>query len=72
MEERELLTIPKAAERIGMSRFVLWRHVNRGHLKAEQHGPYLLIDAEELARFQAMERRPGRPKRTSPPPTPGG
>lgn len=70
MEERELLTIPKAAERIGMSRFVLWRHVNRGHLKAEQHGPYLLIDAEELARFHAQERRPGRPRGSKNRPTP--
>lgn len=63
-----MLTIPQAADRIGMSRAVLWRHVKADHLKAEQHGPYLLIDAEELARFQAKERRPGRPRKLPPAP----
>lgn len=60
--ERELLTIPQAAQRIGMSRAVLWRHVKAKHLASEQHGPYTLIDAEELARFQAIPREGGRPR----------
>jgi hypothetical protein len=63
MQERRLLTIPQAAREIGMSRFVLWRHVRHEHLKSERHGPHVLIDAEELARFQSQKRRPGRPKR---------
>lgn len=62
MKERELLTIPQAALRIGMSRAVLWRHVKADHLKSEQHGPHVLIDSDELARFNARERKPGRPR----------
>ncbi len=65
MSEPTLLTIPQAADRIGMSRVVLWRHVKAGHLTAEQHGPYVLIDADELARFDAQERRPGRPRKSA-------
>ena len=68
VKERELLTIPQAAKRIDMSRAVLWRHVKAGHLAAEQHGPYVLIDAEELAKFSEKDRRPGRPRKQ--PPTP--
>ncbi len=60
-----MLTIPKAALAIGMHRAVLWRHVQRGHLKTEQHGPYVLIDSDELARFQATKRKAGRPRKSA-------
>jgi hypothetical protein len=63
MQERRLLTIPQAAREIGMSRFVLWRHVKHGHLATEKAGPHVLIDADELAKFRSQKRRPGRPKR---------
>lgn len=62
MEERELLTIPQAAMRIGMTRAVLWRHVKKGRIPVVEAGPYLLIDADALAAFKATERKPGWPK----------
>lgn len=73
MEERRLLTIPEAAREIGMSRVVLWRHVKKGRIPSEQAGPYVLIDAKDLAAFKAQERRPGwkagRPRKRRPAPT---
>lgn len=70
MGERRLLTIPQAAREIGMSRVVLWRHVRKGNIPSEQAGPYVLIDADDLAAFKAQERRPGwkpgRPRRPRP------
>ena len=57
-----MLTIPQAAAEIGMTRAVLWRHVKKGNLPSVQVGPYRLIDADDLARFNAQERKPGWPK----------
>ena len=56
-----MLTIPQAAKEIGMSRVVLWRHVKKGHIPVEEAGPYVLIDAEDLARFKAQDRKAGWP-----------
>lgn len=75
MKERRLLTIPQAADEIGMSRVVLWRHVKKGRLAsipAGKDGRFRLIDSEELAKFKATERKAGwpegRPRGTRPPP----
>ena len=62
MEGRRLLTIPEAAEEIGMSRVVLWRHVKKGTLPSMGTDRVRLIDAEDLARFAAAKRKPGWPK----------
>jgi excisionase family DNA binding protein len=67
MEERELLTIPKAAERIGMTRAVLWRHVKAGRLPHVKIGPYKLVDAAVLDEWAKVKREPGRPPRPAPP-----
>lgn len=68
-----MLTIPQAAREIGMSRVVLWRHVKKGRIPTVESGPYILIDADELARFNAQPRPQGWPKgrpRTRPPAPP--
>lgn len=62
MEDRRLLTIPQAAREIGMTRAVLWRHVQKGRIPVTEAGPYRLIDAADLAAFVATERKPGWPK----------
>jgi excisionase family DNA binding protein len=62
MKERRLLTIPQAADEIGMSRVVLWRLVKKGTLPSIEAGRFRLIDASDLAKFQATERRQGWPK----------
>lgn len=65
-----MLTIPEAAREIGMSRVVLWRHVRKGTLPSIGTERVRLIDSEELAKFQAAERRQGWPKgRPRKPPT---
>lgn len=62
MGERRLLTIPEAAREIGMSRVVLWRHVQKGRLPSIPAGRFRLIDADDLERFRATERPQGWPK----------
>jgi excisionase family DNA binding protein len=61
-KERKLLTIPEAAQIVGVTRAVLWRHVKQDHLKAEQAGRFYLIEEEEAMRFRDERARPGRPK----------
>ena len=61
MKERRLLTIPEASKEIGMSRVVLWRHVKKGTLPSVGTERVRLIDADELERFHAQERKPGWP-----------
>lgn len=62
MEGRRLLTIPEAAREIGMSRVVLWRHVKKGTIPSIGTEQVRLIDADDLAKFQAQERPAGWPK----------
>lgn len=60
-----MLTIPQAADELGMSRVVLWRLVKKGTLPsipAGKDGKFRLIDADDLAKFRATERRQGWPK----------
>ena len=45
-----------------MSRVVLWRLVKKGALPSVEAGRFRLIDAEDLAKFQATERPQGWPK----------
>jgi excisionase family DNA binding protein len=70
MGERRLLTIPEAADEIGMSRVVLWRLVKRGVVPSVPAGRFRLIDADELAEFAKQDRPQGWPKgRKRRPPT---
>jgi predicted DNA-binding transcriptional regulator AlpA len=62
MGERRLLTIPEAAREIGMSRVVLWRHVQKGNIPTIGTDRIRLIDSEDLAKFQAEDRPQGWPK----------
>jgi excisionase family DNA binding protein len=68
MKERRLLTIPEAADEIGISRVVLWRLVRKGTLPSIPAGRFRLIDADDLAAFAAKDRKPGRPRRPAPAP----
>jgi predicted site-specific integrase-resolvase len=70
MEERRLLTIPQAADEIGMSRVVLWRLVRKGTIPSIPAGRFRLIDADVLVRFQAKDRPQGWPKGKPRKPTP--
>lgn len=65
MGERRLLTIPEAAEEIGLSRVVLWRLVKKGTLPsiaAGKDGRFHLIDADDLEKFRNTDRPQGWPK----------
>lgn len=57
-----MLTIPEAAREIGMSRVVLWRHVQKGTIPSIGTERVRLIDSEDLAAFQAKDRPQGWPK----------
>jgi len=47
---------------LGISRQTLWRHINRGHLKATKVARDFLIDEDDLAAFDAERQKgPGRP-----------
>lgn len=63
MEQRELLTVPEAADRVGITRTVMWRHVNQGHLPSIKAGRQRLVYDDDLAHFIATRRTPGRPKK---------
>jgi excisionase family DNA binding protein len=71
MKERRLLTIPQAADEIGMSRVSLWRLVKKGALRSIPAGRFRLIDADDLEKFQSEDRPAGWPKgKPRKPPTP--
>jgi len=58
------LTLPEAARHIGISRAVLWRHVQAGHLQGVQRvGRWYLIPAAEAERFRIEKPKPGRPRK---------
>lgn len=69
----DVVLIPEAARTLGMSRQTLWRHVDRGHLKAEKLGRDYVIRRDDLAAFQAeRQKAPGRPRKQPTPPHAGG
>lgn len=69
-EKRELLTIPRAAEELDVTRATLWKHIKSGRLTGAQQlgGPnsVWVIDREVLEAFKAAH--PRRTKKTGPKP----
>jgi excisionase family DNA binding protein len=71
--DEEILTLPAAAESLGLSHVTLWRLVKAGRLHAVQIGRIRGITRSELERFRQLDRPIGRPRKTPPaaPPGPG-
>lgn len=62
MLQEKFLTIPEAADKLGLSPQRVWRFVQEGRLKATKMHPRLwVIREEDLEEFSKEERRPGRP-----------
>jgi excisionase family DNA binding protein len=71
MGERELLTIKQAAEDLGVSVMSVRRYIEAGRLTPYKPGRELFFWSDELDRFKASRRPPGRPKGSKkPPPAP--
>jgi excisionase family DNA binding protein len=62
----EILTLPAAAESLGMSHVNLWRLVKAGRIPTVQIGRVRGITRAELERFRALDRKPGRPRKPAP------
>lgn len=62
--ERKLISTAQAAERIGVDRTTINRHIRAGTLKAQKIGNYYYLDADEVDKFKEGESfhvGPGRP-----------
>jgi excisionase family DNA binding protein len=60
MDGDDLLTIPKAADLLGVSHMTIRRYIKAGHLHPIQPGRDYLIQRDELEQFK--KPRPGRPR----------
>jgi excisionase family DNA binding protein len=58
----QLLTVPQAAKRLGLSRQRVHALVKSGAIRADMVGRDGLISQAELAAFLALPRKRGRPK----------
>ncbi len=62
MGERKLLTIKQAAEDLGVSVMSVRRYVEAGRLTPYRPGREIFFWSDELERFKAKRKPPGRPK----------
>lgn len=61
VEDTGYMLLSAAAEQLGMSRWAVWKAVQRGRLNAKRVGRDYFVHQDELARFQRERRPPGRP-----------
>lgn len=61
----ELLTIKQAAKRLNVTTMTVRRHIEAGDISYIRPGREYLIDAEDLAKYEARRRRVGRPRKTA-------
>jgi IS30 family transposase len=61
-----LISIPQAAAELGVAPSTIWRHIDRGHLKAQQLQREWAIRRGDFREFQASLPtlpKPGRPRK---------
>jgi excisionase family DNA binding protein len=56
--EDEVLTIPQAAARLGVTPDTLRQQIKRGHLNATRAGGVYLVTAREVARYDEYRKEP--------------
>lgn len=59
------MLLSTAAEQLQMSRWAIWKAVQRGQLHAEKFGRDYVVHKDEVDRFRAARRPPGRPPKPS-------
>jgi len=60
----DLMTLRQVAERLGISRMQVYRHVNAGHIKTHTIGSMQVVERQELDRFLATPKnKGGRPRK---------
>ena len=62
-----MLTIPKAARKLGLSESRIHNLIREGRLPATKPGRDWLIRPEDLDSFEAIPRKPGHPGRLKKP-----
>ncbi|HZW05009.1 MAG TPA: type II toxin-antitoxin system HicB family antitoxin [Anaerolineaceae bacterium] len=65
LPQGNLLTIPEAAEHLGLSTAMLRRYCSSGRLPAQRIGKGWVIRRHDIERFAAAPRRSGRPPKKS-------
>lgn len=58
-----VLTIPEAADRLSLSVTRLRSIIAEGRIPTQAVGPLSVIRLDDLNRFAAVERKPGRPRK---------
>lgn len=66
VDTEEFLTLPEAAEALGLAHVTLWRLVKAGRLPHVKIGRVTGIRRSDLETFRAQKRKPGRPRRPPP------
>ena len=66
MQIKGFLTIKQASDRLKMQPATIRRYCSRGVIASERIGWTVLISTQELAKFKAIRRKPGRPKTEKP------
>lgn len=60
-----MLTIPAAAKELGLTRATLWKLAKSGKIPTQRAGKFMLITRSDLEVFRDIERKVGRPPKTS-------
>lgn len=66
MGDRELLTIKQAAARLNVSVMSVRRYVEAGRLTPYRPGRELFFWSDDVDRFAATRKPPGRPRKSAP------
>lgn len=61
----ELISAREAAKRLGVSRTVLYRLIDRGLITRAVQGEYIIIDSDQLENENLKNRKNGRPVKKS-------
>lgn len=62
----EILTLPAAADELGMAHVTLWRLARAGKIKTVDVGRVRGVTRAELERFRNLDRPQGRPRKPAP------
>lgn len=59
----ELIRASEAAKRLGVSRTVIYRLIDRGVLPTTKIADFILVDVDDLKKVDVTDRKNGRPSK---------